>query len=199
MGLPRTRAKARSLGLHANGRPRSVLRLRADGFTLFELIVVIILVSLLSGMLFRRFLDYQEVAEKAAMEQTAGAIRSALAIQMAGLIAQGKVEELPKLATLNPVTLLAEVQKNYAGEFYEPGADDIPPGSWYYDLKRKQLVYRVQRGEHFVPDEQGNKSVRYRVSLVYNQPLDRTAPATEVRNIGGVVLQEVEPYVWKVK
>jgi prepilin-type N-terminal cleavage/methylation domain-containing protein len=170
---------------------------KGRGFTLFELIVVIVLVSMLSAMVLDRFLVYQEMAEKTAMEQTAGAIRSALNIQMAGLIARGRTEDIPKLAAVNPIKFLTERQRNYVGEFYEVGPDDIPTGSWYFDLKRKQLVYSVHRGAYFVPDENGHKRVRYAVTLVYNEGfLNGPSGAKE---LGGVVLREVVPYKWELK
>lgn len=170
--------------------------LHSAGFTLFELIIVIILVAVFSGMLLGRFLIYQEAAEKAAMEQTAGAIRSALNIRLAALIARGRTAEIPKLATLNPVTLLAEKQRNYVGEYYDVSGSDIPPGSWYFDLKSKELVYLVDRGAHFVPDKSGRKRVRYRVGLVYNDDLS-SVTAVSTREVGGIALTEVEPYIWK--
>jgi general secretion pathway protein G len=170
--------------------------LRSAGFTLFELIIVIVLVAVFSGMLLGRFLMYQEAAEKTAMEQTAGAIRSALNIRLAALIARGRTAEIPKLVTLNPITLLVEKQRNYAGEYYDVSGSDIPPGSWYFDLKNKELVYLVDRGAHFVPDKSGRKRVRYRASLVYNEDLS-DATAASAKEVGGIALKEVEPYIWK--
>lgn len=171
----------------------------ADGFTLLELIVVIIVVAIFAAILLGRFLLYQELAEKASMEQTAGAVRSALNIQVAGLIARGGTQEIPKLATLNPVIFLNEKQKNYVGEFYEAALEDIPPGSWYFDLKHKELVYLVHSGEYFVPDEKGDKRVRFKVDLVYNENLLPSAAGAERRELGGVVLKEVVPYTWDVR
>jgi prepilin-type N-terminal cleavage/methylation domain-containing protein len=170
---------------------------RASGFTLFELILVIVLVAVFSGMLLGRFLQYQEMAEKAAMEQTAGAVRSALTIQFAGLITRGKTEDIPKLAALNPMKLLTDAQKNYVGEFYETSAGDIPPGSWYFDLKRRHLVYIVRNGANFVPQEDGAKEVRYRVSLVYND-WQTGSKKTEPKEVAGIALKEVQPYSWQV-
>jgi prepilin-type N-terminal cleavage/methylation domain-containing protein len=168
---------------------------RSAGFTLFELIIVIILVAVFAGVLLGRFQMYQEAAEKAAMEQTAGAIRSALNIQLAALIARGRAGDIPRLAALNPVTLLAEKQRNYVGEYYDVAGSDIAPGSWYYDLKSRQLVYLVDRGTHFVPDKSGRKWVRYRVGLVYNDAVSPAGDASD-REIAGITFTEVEPYIW---
>ena len=169
---------------------------RSMGFTLFELILVIILVAVFSGILLGRFVQYQEMAEKAAMEQTAGAVQSALTIQFAGLITRGKSEDIPKLAAVNPMKLLTETQKNYVGEFYEPEVGDIPPGSWYFDLKRRQLVYVVRNGARFVPREGGAKEVRYQINTVYNDWMGSGNPGQ--REVAGITLKVVQPYSWEV-
>lgn len=172
---------------------------RAAGFTLFELVLVIILVGIFSGVLLGRFLLYQEMAEKVAMEQTAGAVRSALTIQLAGLISRGRTEDIPKLVAVNPMDLLTETQKNYVGEFYETSFDDIPPGSWYFDLRHRQLVYVVRNDAHFVPGEDGAKEVRYHVALVYNDWLRPSNGTPSLKEVGGVTLKEVRPYLWDIK
>lgn len=179
---------------------RSVLRrFYSAGFTLFELIIVIILVAVFSGILFGRFLNYQELAEKVAMEQTAGAVRSALNLQVARLITQGRMDDISKIETVNPMKFMTDQQKNYVGEIYEASLDNIPAGSWYYDLKRRELVYLVHRGEHFASGGDGLKRVRYKVGVVYNEELFREAAAVTKKELGGVVLKEVDPYAWDVK
>lgn len=171
-------------------------RKRVRGFTLFELMLVIVLIATFAGILFGRFLRYQELAEKAAMEQTAGTIRSALHLQMAGLITRGRVADIPRLAVVNPFKLLTERQNNYVGEYYD--AREVPTGSWYYDLRNKQIVYLVHRGAHFTPNAAGERLVRYKVTLVYNEPLPGNDPS-EPRELGGVTLTEVEPYIWNIQ
>ena len=174
-------------------------RIGKNGFTLFELIVVIIIVSVLAWSFLGRFLTLQEAAEKAAMEYTVGAIRSALNIQLAGLMTRGRMQDLPLLAAENPFNFLSGKQKNYVGEFYDAQIADIPRGSWYFDLKHKQLVYLVWRGTHFVPDAQGNKWVRFQVNLVYNDALRGAALSPATKEIGGITLEEVQPYRWVIE
>ncbi len=176
----------------------SPLRTPVTGFTLFELVIVIVLVATFAGVLLERFLTYQEMAEKAAMEQTASAARSALTIQLAGLIVRGKTEDIPKLTTANPIDLLTERPKNYVGEFYELKPGEIPPGSWYFDLKRRHLVYVVRNGAHFIPNENGDKEVRYEVRAVYNNWLKSDSGKGAQKEIGGIALNAVQPYTWQV-
>ncbi|KRB84609.1 type II secretion system protein [Noviherbaspirillum sp. Root189] len=172
-------------------------RARALGFTLFELILSLMVVSLFAGKLAERFVDYQEQAEKAAMEQTVGSIRSALNIRIAALVARGRSEDAGKLLEINPFTLLNEQQKNYAGEHYDVQADSISTGSWYYDLKARQVVYLVQRSDHF-SSSGGGKAIRFKTELVYNSPLPGEQ-GDRSKDVGGVTFRVVQPYTWEIR
>ena len=174
----------------------SLLKRAQRGFTLLELIIVITIVSILATVLLNRLLDYQERSEKDAMEQTAGILRSALHLQVVDLIARDRLGDIPKLLNENPITWLAEKPHNYQGEYFDPAPGQIEPGSWYYDLKARQLVYLVDRGRHFLPDSTGRKAVRYEVALVYNQERQAATDIPATRQVGGVVLQLAEPYRW---
>jgi general secretion pathway protein G len=164
------------------------------GFTLFELVTVLVVFSTLVAVLLTRVPKYQELAEKTAMEQTAGAIRSALNIRVASYLAKDRISEIPRLAQENPMNWLVEKPYNYAGEYFDPRPGDVPVGSWYFDLKDRSLVYKVETGEYFAGDIKGRKQVRYRVVLVYNEP-DSSATGVK-KELGGAVLK-ADPYVWK--
>src|SRR5687768_18261009 len=49
----------------------------------------------------------------------AGAIRSALTIQMAGLVTQGRADAIPALVNVNPFQFVTDRGKKYAGEYFE--------------------------------------------------------------------------------
>ena len=169
---------------------------RAPGFTLIELLVVIIIISTLAAVLLDRMLFYQEAAEKAAMEQMAGTLRSALHFQIADRLLKGEVKALPQLVEDNPMDWLAEQPANYAGVRFNPKPGDVPKGSWYFDLKNKTLVYVVAHGSHFVPDKLGRKEVRYQVRLVYGREAQVSRNSADEREINGVILALAEPYHW---
>ena len=173
-----------------------VLKRNPRGFTLIELIIVITIVSILATVLLNRLVDYQERAEKVAMEQTAGVIRSALHLQLADLIARNRAGDIPKLLNENPITWLAEKPSNYQGEYFDPTPSQIAPGNWYYDLKARQLVYLVDRGRHFLPDAAGRKAVSYELILVYNPERQQAADTPPGKEVGGVLLQLARPYEW---
>ncbi|MBI2313135.1 MAG: type II secretion system protein [Betaproteobacteria bacterium] len=182
------------------GRPACLRRNRPEhGFTLFELILVIIIVSGLAVVAFDRLFVYQEAAEKAAMEQVAGSLQSAANLQFSRLVVRANLEGVARLMEENPVDWLVRKPDNYAGEFYDPGPGEVALGNWYYDRKDRTLVYLVRRGEHFTVPGDDAKRVGYRLKIVYNRRgTDREASASGA-GVAGVVFEPVHPYSWSVQ
>lgn len=166
---------------------------RQHGFTLIELIVVIVIVVILIGTLLQRVWVYQEQAEKTAMVQVASGLQSALTMQYGSLMTHGKEALAAQLVTENPMNWLQKKPHNYAGEFYDPTPRSVAPGNWVFDLKSRELIYVVDRGDNFTPDKDGNKWVRYHVSLEYEPP-----PGGDEgqKALSGVLFVPAVPYSW---
>jgi hypothetical protein len=122
-------------------------------------------------------------------------VKSGLNIQLAGLIAHGKMEDINRLASINPVRVLTELPGTYIGEFFDPNFEDIPPGSWFYDLKNKQLVYVIKRDGHFIPAPNGKKWVRYRTKIIRNDVL---LDANAEGEPAGLTLEVVQKFNWNI-
>jgi general secretion pathway protein G len=169
----------------------------SSGFTLLELMVVVSIIAVLATTLLNRIGVYQEQAEKAAMEQTVGSIRSALAMQFADLIVHGRVNEVPSMLKQNPVTFLAQPPGNYVGEYYAPKPGDVVSGHWYFDLQNRNLIYSVNNKAHFKSEEDGR--IRFQVRLVTGVEMTGYKGQSNVsnkNNIEGVILEQVVPYSW---
>jgi prepilin-type N-terminal cleavage/methylation domain-containing protein len=163
------------------------------GFTLLELAVVVSIIGMLAAVLLNRAQFYQEQAEKAAMEQMLGTLRSALHIQMASLLAKDRVDEIPHLLKQNPMDWLAEQPGNYKGEYFAPKQQDIEPGNWYFDLQSGNLIYSVRNDSHFRVDKGESNQVRFRTRLV-TSPRENTG--ADNKPIEGARLEPVVPYTW---
>lgn len=164
------------------------------GFTLFELIVVICVVAVMAGLLFDRLQVYKEAAEKAAMQQTAAAVKSALQMRIASYMISGRDKDIELLREQNPVNWLQEPPAEYAGEFHADAYARVRPGSWYFDLTRRELIYVVRLGSSFKPAADGRKWVRYRVRIEYEDLPQRDGPPRKI--VSAVTFAPVQPYAW---
>ncbi len=161
------------------------------GFTLLELIVVIIIVSVLAVFALNRYYKLLVDVERASMEHDLGVMRSAISMQVAGHYVAGNMAGLEKLIGSNPMDLLAEKPKNYIGTNLLKTLDNIERGSWFYDRKEETLIYLVQNQLYFDTELGLPDRARFKILPVYS---DRTG--SHKRNISGLTLKALEPYRW---
>lgn len=166
------------------------------GFTLLELIVVICIISILIGLFLKKVPLNQELAEKAAMEQTAAAMQSILVMRCGSLMVRGAAteKELGALTTDNPIMWLQQKPRNYAGEFFDPTPQTVMPGSWMFDLKTRDLIYVLDRGDNFTPGKSGQKWIRFHVRLQYEPRIGGVAG--EKQELTSTLFEPTEPYRW---
>jgi prepilin-type N-terminal cleavage/methylation domain-containing protein len=180
--------------------PGKSARPHARGFTLLELAVVAVIVGLLATALLNRVLFYQEQAEKTAVEQTLGTLRSALHLQIADVLINGKSGAIDRLAQQNPMSWLAEKPGNYVGEYYSPQPGLISAGNWYFDRHDKNLVYLATNTAHLHTSSGQANQLRFNLSVVTgsNDLAAAQAGDEEARRkaVVGVVLQTAKPYSW---
>lgn len=166
------------------------------GATLLEFAVVASVLGVLALVLLDRLAYYQEWAEKANMESTAAALKSALRMEFSTLMMEGRMREGSALARQNPMSWLDLKPANYLGEF-DGAAPDVPPrGNWYYDRRALELVYRVNQGRYFTPDSRGRREVRFRVALIYDEMVENQGAGASPMAPSGVKLTLVEIYKW---
>jgi len=168
---------------------------RQRGFTLFELLIVACIVGVLATVLFNRVLLYQRMAEKTAMEETVGVLRSALHLKFAELIAQRRENDAQYFVGQNPINWLAEKPKNYAGELFGPEAGRVVSGQWYFDLRDRSLVYLVHN--HGDDKKASAAQIVFVIKVVRGSKDVGDGDAQVARQvIEGVVLEQKFPYAW---
>lgn len=165
------------------------------GFTLVELVVVIIVIVVVMGLMLNRFTYYQEKAEKVAMENVAGALQSALTMQVGQVLTRGKISDLAALALDNPMNWLQQKPRNYSGEFYALTPQAVESGNWVFDLKSRDLVYVLHNSNYFKPGKDGLKWIRFHVAVTYELPSFPSAQ-NDPAQLTGALFQPVEPYTW---
>lgn len=171
-------------------------RIAARGFSLLELAVVVIVLGVVASMLLSRLRFYQEAAEKANVETTIGAVKSALRSRMASLLVEGRAQEYVQLAQQNPLDWLDVMPPNYVGKLPLPGGAGVPPGSWYFDPEDRMLVYMVKNGNYFEPDSMGRKRIRLRVVLNPNFAPGSPDRSPDAHLTDSVSIALVERYRW---
>ena len=137
---------------------------KSRGFSLVELIVVVIAVGILAGALLERVLPLIGRAQRTAFVQVRVDLQTALLLEAAERITRGEAATLPSLAQANPMTLLLSPPANYMGSFARP-PDDVPAASWYFDEHSRRLVYRVGRYARF--DAQGGPPGRIELTTEF--------------------------------
>lgn len=163
---------------------------RRAGFSLLELVVVIAIISGLLVIAVAKLWPLQVEAEKVAMEQVVGSLRSALGIKVADYFLRNDLAGVRSLTDTNPMDRLSEVPRNYLGALTGANPDSIEGGSWYFDVPERVLVYRVRNQDYFRGGLGQPARARFTVRVVYEE---RERGKNE---IAGVTLMAVEPYAW---
>ena len=159
---------------------------RNRGFSLLELVVVVCAIALLATLALERFWAMRVDAERVAMEQVVGTLRSALGIKVANYLANGDLKAMKTLEGSNPMDRLSEVPENYLGALADPDPASVKGGHWYFDLTAQRLVYRVRHEDHFSGGASSPARAQFAVKLVYG----------ETNRVEGVRLAVLEPYTW---
>ena len=155
------------------------------GFTLIELVVVLVIVSILGVAAVERLFYYQERAEKVAMLANLEAFKTGLRIRVAELLASNRGDRLATLEGMNPVDWMEEPPPGWLGRYQAPS----PPGSWSYATDTRELVYAPMNSRYLVTGGPG-KDLRFRVVLKYG-PNGTGGQALEAATIAPTT-----PYRW---
>lgn len=172
------------------------LKRKRDGFSLLELVIVVVLISFLVTLAISRLLAVQVDAERVTMETVTGTLRSAIGMKVAESIVKYQVPGLAKLAGSNPMDLLAETPHNYLGEFDGVDPATLQDGSWYFDKRAKTLDYLVRNKGFFTGGAPNPPRARFAVRLVYADRNGNGVFDPGVDEVQGLRLSPVEPYAW---
>ena len=169
-----------------------------NGFTLLEMVIVVVLIGLLAIVILSRVWKYRVYAEEAVVTATVGNIRSALGLEVARLAVRGQVGKIAALENTNPMDLMAQKPENYLGEI--TSANKINhKGVWYFDKNDHTLNYIVNYTEHFQSNVKGVARTRHQLKMVYTDNNKNNRFDKGIDDINGLDLVALEPYHWAIK
>lgn len=168
-----------------------------SGFTLFELIIVIVLVGLLFLIASWRLLPLRGDAEAAHVATTIGTLRSALGLEVTERIVEDSLASAATLDGANPMALLASQPGNYIGEVASATAAKISPGDWYFERNSGQLRYRV-RFPRYLADPPVEKPVElaWEIRLRYVDRDDNGEYDSNTDSLRGIALEALDNPKW---
>lgn len=154
---------------------------REQGFSMFELLVYILVASILFSVAMNRYQDYPAAAERANFMAVLAQLKAGVNLQMMRIIAGGSWASETGLEGSNPMNLMLEVPTNYLGEFSEVDPSRLPRRVWYFDSTAGHLVYIADNAPNLYllidgQQVEGNE-VRFRIQSVYST--DGVVPVVE--------------------
>ena len=163
------------------------------GFSLFEIIIVVLLIGVMMSIAIDRMLQLQIVAERVSVQQLLGTLKGVVNLQAADIVVHKGLSSMRTLEKSNPMLYLQEPPKNYLGIKDDRDAGQLKKGIWYFDPNKNILVYIVENTDYFVTSLSGTPRIRFQVSLIYKNNID-TGRADEIR---GVTVKSLDDYHWK--
>lgn len=167
------------------------------GFSLLELVIVIILVILLFLVAFDRLMPLRGQAEAAHVATTIGALRSALGMTTAERVVDEGISTLSGLAGENPMTLLDEPPGNYMGEIESADSETVPRGSWYFERDSGRLGYRVRYPQYLQEPDDEAVHLAWRVTLGFNDKNENGAYDPDIDSAHSIGLRSLHDRTWQ--
>lgn len=190
------RERIKNVILPSRGPKSHGFRGQWSGFSLLELVIVVVIISVLMVVAISRLLALQVDAERVSMEMMAGTLRSAIGMKVAESIVKSKVAELSTYEDANPMALLADTPRNYLGELEVKDLSGLVDGNWYFDRNDKTLVYLVRNKGFFTGGQPNPPRARFKMRLVYSDRNGDGKFDPREDAIEGLSLKPVEPYSW---
>lgn len=169
---------------------------RQSGFSLLELVIVVILVALLFLFAFDRLMPLRGQAEGVQVASVVGTLRSALGLEVARRIVDEGPKAIVGLQGANPMDLLQEKPNRYVGEHAGAFSQDIEGGNWYFDPDSGVLRYRVRFPQYLENAPAPPVELSWQVRLQYADAQGNGRYDPAVDRLQGVSLVPLDAHRW---
>lgn len=131
------------------------------GFTLVELVIVIVVIGILSAVAIPKFLSLRKDAEHGAVDATIGALESALSIYCSKQYLAGD-----QIVVHNPFGDLSSSPPSYVGPQDPVTVANTPAGSWTYRASGTWVMYHPKSPISGGWSNGGKRFIIYKVTPV---------------------------------
>jgi len=170
-----------------------------SGFSLLELIVVVVIISILFTLALSHLFKWRITAEQTSVKKLTAEMREALKLEVTSHYAKGRLQDILTLVGSNPLDYAIEKPESYIGERNAPNIGKLLPGEWVYNISRKLLIYRVRYPEHFITKLSGIKRIELKISLIYADINKNRQFNKGIDSIEGLRLSSTADYSWILK
>jgi len=132
-----------------------------NGFTLIELIIVIVVIGILATVAIPKFLELRVEAEKAAVDTMLGSLESAMSIY-----ASRQYLNNNSITVHNPFDDLSNVPNNYNGVNDPVTPANTPDGTWSFRTSGNWIMYNTKAPISGGWLNGGERFIIYRVEVV---------------------------------
>ena len=186
-----------------------------------ELVIVVIVLSLVLFVFMHYMLRMFAIAERSLLANSVININSAIQYRAAGYALRRDYASLEAMQGMNPFTMsdldpgwldpesgdgrpqemltgipFMRVPGNYLGELDNPDPAEIGGRQWYFNLRDRTLVYRVDNTEYFDSSLPGPPRVVFTVKIDYQDRNTNNKFDPVVDEYLGIRLQAVNEYGW---
>ena len=169
---------------------------RWAGFTLIEMLVVVVAIGILAGFALDRLYPLIGRAERVAFMRLQAQLQNQLTLVTAERMARGESATIPALAGTNPMQYLLKPPENYLGAFDDGQPAGAPSGHWYFDTLTGTLVYLVGGHTRFDGLDGPEDRVLFRVRLAFTDQNGNGRYEPSRDRFDGIWLAPVYAYSW---
>lgn len=169
---------------------------RAQGFSFFELTLVVCAIALLGVVVLHYMTSIQARAERVTVEQTITMLQNSATLKVADHIIDSNKKALVKYEKSNPIKLLIKPPANYIGEVEKFIAKNVEPGSWVFEKRSNSLIYVVRFADYIESQLKSPERLKFSLNLVYTDEDQNLRFDPNVDSVEGLVLKSHAKYRW---